>query len=67
MSGIPAVIWSIVLLVVLGATVLIGARSARHAGRLQSTGARYAAVAVILAIAVALWVGPAMFLASDGS
>ena len=66
MNGIPATIFSIALLVVLGVAVLIGARYARHRGKLQSRGAKYAAVIVVALIAVAVWVGPAMFLVSDG-
>lgn len=67
MSGIPATFLSITLLVVLGLVVVLGGRYARHSGRLQSTGAKLVAVVAIALIAAALWVGPAMFLASDGA
>ena len=66
MNGIPATIFSIALLAVLGVAVVVGARYARHKGKLQSRGAKYVAVILVALIAVALWVGPAMFLMSDG-
>jgi predicted RND superfamily exporter protein len=66
MSGITATIWSIALLVAFGSLVLIGARYARHRGRLQSHFGKMMAVLVIGLLAVAIWVGPAMFLATDG-
>ena len=61
--GIPATFMSITLLTLLAVLVVIGARYARHKGHLQNKGGRYAAVAVIVLLAIALWVGPAMFLA----
>ena len=66
MDGIPTTIWTITLLVVLGLLVLLGARYARHSGRLQSRSGKLIAVTVIALLAIAIWVGPAMFLASDG-
>jgi hypothetical protein len=66
MSGIPTTIWTITLLVLLGVLVVLGARYARHSGRLQSRSGKLIAVTVIALLAIAIWVGPAMFLASDG-
>ena len=66
MNGIPATFFSIAALAVLGVAVIIGARYARHTGRLQSRSARYIALIIVALIAVAVWVGPAMFLLSDG-
>jgi hypothetical protein len=66
MSGISATFLSVALLAIVGVAVGVGARYARHKGHLQSKGARYVVLAVILIIAAALWLGPAMFLATGG-
>lgn len=67
MDGIPATVSSIALLVVLGLIVILGARYARHSGRLRSRSGKLIAIVVIALLAIAVWVGPAMFLASDGA
>lgn len=66
MSGISATFLSVVLLAILGVAVGLGARYARHKGHLQSKGARYIVLAVILIVAAALWLGPTLFLATGG-
>lgn len=62
MTGNSATIASIVLLVLLGVAVLLGAKYAQRTGRLRSRGARMGAVAAVALLALLLWVGPGMFL-----
>lgn len=57
----------ITFLVVVGVLVTFGARYARHKGHLQSRTAKLTPVIVVGILALALWVGPMLFLATDGS
>ena len=66
MSGISATFLSVILLAMVGVAVGLGARYARHKGHLQTKAARYIVLAVILIMAAALWLGPALFLAEGG-
>lgn len=66
MSGESATFFTVAMLAILGVAVALGARYARHKGYLQSKTAKYVVIAVIVAVAAALWLGPAMFLATGG-
>ncbi len=55
----------IAYLVVVGVVVTVAARYARHKGYLQSRTAKLIPIIVVALLAVALWVGPMLFLATD--
>jgi hypothetical protein len=50
---------------VLGLLGIVGGRYARRNGQLQSRGAKHAALVVINIPAVAVWLGPGIFMVAD--
>ena len=65
MSGIGIEFSGIIALTLLGAAIVIGAMLAGKRGYLQSRGSKIAVIAIVGIVAVLIWLGPALFLATD--
>lgn len=64
MNGEALTVWSVALLTLLGAAVVIGAVLARRHGW-RSRGGMFAVLALVAFLACLVWLGPALFLAIE--